>query len=186
MFRWWVDERSLLWKLEHHARDPYLRPLAPSLVRDHPGLRRHAAALRVREWDLWGWVSIVEGDWRPRRLVALFPYAPWLLDPHVLCLDGPTDSPHRNAPLWLCLYYPSDPPERRWKLSDGLGRLFDLARMHVWCEHIWRKNGRRPEDWPTPQAPHGKTGPASLPQTQALSAELNVSERGRPLAAPFR
>jgi hypothetical protein len=88
--------------------------------------------------------------------------------------------------LELCLYFPSDPPERRWKLSDGLGRLFDLARMHIWCEHIWRNNGRRAADWPTPQAPHGTTRPIHAPPGMALAPELNISERGRPLAAPFR
>jgi hypothetical protein len=90
------------------------------------------------------------------------------------------DSLHRNGPIELCLYYERDPEERRWKVSDGLVRLFDLGRRHVMCEYIWRKRGRKPSDWPTEQAPHGY-GPAAPPDPRLLlDPVLPLTEDGQP------
>ena len=180
--RWWAQHWPLLWQLEDQAQaqDPFLRRLPVRLVRDHPGLRRYVAALGVQPWEVLGWVSVAEGRWRDRRIVALFPTAPWVRGPKVLCLDGPTSSLHRNGPFELCLYYERDPDERRWKVYDGLGRLFDLARIHVWSEQIWRDRGSRPSDWPTDQAPHGYGRPAPSNPALALPAVLPFTADGRP------
>lgn len=67
--------------------------------------------------------------------------------------DGPNDSPHR----WpdrdrhrLCIWYPTDPPERRWVPDDGLLALFGLAAQHLFLEAWWREHG----EWLGPEAPH--------------------------------
>jgi hypothetical protein len=187
-FRWWADHWPLIWQLEHHgvSVDPHLRRLPLSLVSGHPGLRRYVAGCGVPPWDIIGWTSIVEGPWRPRRLAALFHRPPWQREPRVLCLDGPTKSLHRNGGMELCLYYERDPDERRWKLSDGLGRLFDLARIHVFCEHIWRESGMKKSDWPTEQAAHGYGAPTTADPSLALPPELPVTADGQPLGLPFR
>ena len=38
----------------------------------------------------------------------------------------------------------------------GLIELFDIARVHLGSEHVWRKT----DVWPTEDAPHGITKPA--------------------------
>lgn len=165
------------------AADPRLRRLPLRLVDEHPALRGYVADFRVPPWDILGYESVAEGPWPLRRLVALFPRAPWIREPRVLCLDGPQDSLHRNGPIELCLYYDRDPEERRWKVSDGLVRLFDLARRHLWAEKIWRDNGRRVSDWPTMQAAHGH-GPVAKPDPQLLlDPELPLTSGGRPTGA---
>jgi hypothetical protein len=88
--------------------------------------------------------------------------------------------------LELCLYYEHDPHERRWKVNDGLVRLFDLVRVHVWSEHIWRLRGRRKSDWPTAQAAHGLGAPAAPQPNLALPPELPLSADGRPQGVLFR
>jgi len=187
-FRWWSENWWLIWQLEHHGmrRDPYLQRLSLQVMQGHPGLRRYLAGSGVPLWDIMGWTSEAEGPWRQRRLVALFPRAPWEEGPRVLCLDGPQDSLHRNGPMELCLYYERDPDERRWKLSDGLVRLFDLARVHVWSEHIWRMRGCRDGDWPTPQAAHGHSAPALSDPRLLLPAEIPVGSDGTPEGRLFR
>lgn len=167
------------------AVDPHLRRLPLALADRHPGLRRYLGTFGVPPWDIIGWLTESEGPWRQRRLVALAPRAPWRAEPRVLCLDGPTDSLHRNGPIELCLYYERDPDERRWKVSDGLVRLFDLARVHVWCEHIWRRRGRKDRDWPTPQADHGYGPPALANPSLALAPVLPLTVDGRPTGMPF-
>lgn len=182
-YQWWRSDPALVALLEHHAaREPDDRvivrlPLA--LRRQHPGLRRLIEARNPMWWDVWGYMAWADGPWGLRRLVAVLPDHPAKVDPVVLCLDGPTESLHRNGgagSLWLCLYSAYDHSERRWKLSDGLPRLFDLGRRHVWCEHQWRKTGI----WPIPDAPHGAHRPAPRAPGLELPAELDVDRRGRP------
>jgi hypothetical protein len=186
-FRWWELNRQLVWQLEEHAMplDVNLRRMSGRLADEHPSLRGFLAAWEVPAWDILGYESVAEGPWPQRRLVALFPREPWVFEPTMLCLDGPRDSLHRNGPIELCLYYERDPEERRWKVSDGLVRLFDLGRRHLMCEYIWRKRGRRPSDWSTEQAPHG-FGPAA-PENRRLLLEpvLPLTADGRPAGAPF-
>jgi hypothetical protein len=187
-FRWWESTCQVVWQLEAHAMplDGNLRRLSYRLVDEHPALRRHIARWQVPPWDVLGYESLAEGPWPQRRLVALFPREPWIEEPKMLCLDGPQDSLHRNGPIELCLYYERDPEERRWTVSDGLVRLFDLGRRHLMCEYIWRKRGRRPSDWPTAQAPHGYGPAAPGDRRLLLDPELPLTADGRPTGGPFR
>lgn len=125
-------------------------------ISDDPVLR---AIQRTRDmWSARGYHLWAEGPFGRLRLVILLSSrAPE--EAVVVCLDGPHGadaSPHRNAaegPLGyeLCLYYPADPETRRWVPADGLVLLADLARAHLWREHVWRTD----DFWPGPQAPHG-------------------------------
>lgn len=167
---------------EHAARvDPTIRRLPCSLMRDHPALREYVERWQVPVWDVWGYVAPAEGPWPLRRLVALFPEGP--TQPVMLSLDGPRDSLHRNGvrnnSIELCLYYSRDPAEYRWKPSDGLVRLFDLGRRHLYCEYIWRRHGRRHSDWPVEDAPHGYKGqPAPTNPDLLLKPELPIRDDG--------
>lgn len=70
--------------------------------------------------------------------------------------DAPTQSPHRMSDLAMCLYYPWDPPERRWTAAHGLLTLLNLTRDHLFFELYWRASGgRRGGVWLAPEAPHG-------------------------------
>jgi len=84
----------------------------------------------------------------PRRKVRIFfnDYTPHV---HV---DGPGESPHRWANGALCLSYPDDPPEAKWKLRDGLQRLVADVGAHLIKEEWWRLVG----EWPGPEMPHGR------------------------------
>jgi len=175
--------------LEEHARrvDPTIQRLPLREVRENPVLRRYFESFGVPPWDVWAYIAPAEGPWPERRLVAVFKQHPAKEDPVVLCLDGPRDSPHRSgdaARTRLCLWYPSDPVERRWHLSDGLVRLFDLGRLHVLVEHIWRSRGKGPKDWPIEWADHGPTLSAASNPSLALSAEL--PGLGSRTGAPWR
>ena len=187
-FRWWTRQWPLTHMLEEHAarKDPTIERLPARLMREHPALRAYVTRWDVPFWDIWGYTAPAEGPWPLRRLVALFPFGP--TDPMMLCLDGPRDSLHRNGikgeTIELCLYYSRDPAERRWKPSDGLVRLFDLGRRHVFCEHVWRERGRRDKDWPVEDAPHGYKGRPAAPNPRlALEPELPISDGGTLLTA---
>jgi hypothetical protein len=60
--------------------------------------------------------------------------------------DGPAGrdaSPHRFPERGgrLCIWYPSDPPERRWEPNDGLLVLFGMIAEHLFKEAWWREHG---------------------------------------------
>jgi hypothetical protein len=76
--------------------------------------------------------------------------------PRVFAVPGVT-SPHRMPDDGgLCLWFPHDPPERRWCPRDGLLALIDLARDHVFYEDHWRATGgRRGGEWLGDERPHG-------------------------------
>lgn len=65
-------------------------------------------------------------------------------------VDGPTESPHRYGERELCIWYPRDPPERRWVFEDGLLVLINLIQAHLFREAWWREKG----EWLGPEAPH--------------------------------
>jgi hypothetical protein len=69
-------------------------------------------------------------------------------------------SPHRMpTDDSLCLFFPHDPPERRWHSALGLLTLLDLARDHLFFEHHWRTTGGwSGGEWLGAQAPHGFPG----------------------------
>lgn len=67
-------------------------------------------------------------------------------------VDGPSHSPHRYHADGghLCMWYPSDPPDRRWIFDDGLLALIGQIQVHLIKEHLWRELG----EWPGDEAPH--------------------------------
>ncbi|NMO54544.1 hypothetical protein HH310_25595 [Actinoplanes sp. TBRC 11911] len=65
-------------------------------------------------------------------------------------VDGPTDSPHRYVDGSLCMWYPYDPPERRWQRSDGPVVLLGHIAAHLIREHWWRRTG----EWAGDEAAH--------------------------------
>ena len=65
-------------------------------------------------------------------------------------VDGPRNSPHRYSDNTLCMWYPDDPPEQRWRRHDGAHVLVGLVAAHLLREQHWRRTGT----WPGPQAPH--------------------------------
>ncbi|AMM34783.1 hypothetical protein SA2016_4131 (plasmid) [Sinomonas atrocyanea] len=73
--------------------------------------------------------------------------------------DSGLASPHRMPDGSLCLFYPGDPPERRWTAEAGLLALLDLAGDHLFFETYWRHSGgHRGGRWLAPEAPHGYRG----------------------------
>lgn len=57
---------------------------------------------------------------------------------------------HRHADGALCLWYPADPPERRWVSSMGLASLLVLAERHLFLEHAAALTG----EWVAEAAEH--------------------------------
>lgn len=64
--------------------------------------------------------------------------------------DGPTDSPHRYLDQSLCMWYPYDPPGRRWTRQDAPVVLVGHVIAHLAREQWWRRTG----EWVGEQAPH--------------------------------
>ena len=65
-------------------------------------------------------------------------------------VDGSDDSPHRYGDGSLCMWYPADPPERRWTFDDGLNALLGHVAVHLVKEQTWRDTG----EWLGDEAPH--------------------------------
>lgn len=58
----------------------------------------------------------------------------------------------------LCLYYPLDPPWRRWTADKGLLDLLDLIADHLGFEAYWRATGGDDGGiWVGDEAEHGFT-----------------------------
>lgn len=66
-------------------------------------------------------------------------------------VDGPTDSPHRYEDGSLCMWYPPDPAELRWRRADGGPELVGCIGLHLLREQWGRDTG----EWVGPEAPHG-------------------------------
>lgn len=70
--------------------------------------------------------------------------------------DGPSgydDSPHRypvRGRSRLCIWHPSDTPDRRWIADDGLLALFGMAAEHLFKEAWWREHN----EWLGEEHPH--------------------------------
>jgi hypothetical protein len=79
-------------------------------------------------------------------------------DPKVI-VDGPDDSPHRYSDGTLCMWYPSDSPERRWTLSEGAGALVANITAHLIREEWYRSTG----EWIGEEVPHGPSDPENDP-----------------------
>lgn len=92
----------------------------------------------------------------PRRHVQIFIYN---VIAHVL-VDGPTDSPHRYQDGTLCIWYPDDPPEQKWKRRDGAAVLVADIAAHLIKEEWWRMTG----EWPAGEVRHGAIDPLNDPR----------------------
>jgi hypothetical protein len=73
--------------------------------------------------------------------------------------DGPIDSPHRYSDGTLCMWYPNDPPERQWILSDGAGALIAAITAHLIREEWYRGTG----EWIGEEVRHGPADPQNDP-----------------------
>ena len=72
-------------------------------------------------------------------------------------VDGPTASPHRYRNGSLCMWYPPDPPDRRWCFDDGLPELINHIALHLFREAWWRETGGlNGGEWCGDEAPHGE------------------------------
>lgn len=52
----------------------------------------------------------------------------------------------------LCLWYPADPGEYRWRWDDGLEEYVRILHRHLIYEEFYRRERR----WPVEDAPHGR------------------------------
>lgn len=167
---WWCGRFELLHYLECPSTrlDPTIENLPLHTLRQHPDLRAFLERRGVPALYMLGYGAVAEGPYGIVRLAALFPADPFRGgDPEVFALDGERRSLHRNGgedgtSAHLCLYFPGDPDERRWTVDYGLIGLFDLARRHLACEHVWRAT----DQWPTEDAPHGNAATPVAPRPE--------------------
>jgi hypothetical protein len=87
------------------------------------------------------------------------------MTPRVL-VDGPTDSPHRYPDDTLCMWYPEDPPERRWILDDGAAALIANVTAHLVREEWYRNTG----EWIGEEVGHGPGDPLNDPEKAEINA----------------
>lgn len=81
----------------------------------------------------------VEIHFSPRR-----PEMPYVF------VDGPDESPHRYADGSLCMWYPDDPAEARWRPVNGPTILLGHIAAHLIKEQWYRRTG----DWPGDHVDH--------------------------------
>lgn len=180
---WWCGRFDLLHRLECPSTrlDPTVENLPLHTLRQHPDLHRYLDDFGVPALYMLGYQAMADGPYGMVRVAALFPVDPFRGGhPQVFALDGDRRSLHRNPP-WdngqdgvsahLCLYYPRDPDERRWTPEYGLIGLFDLARRHLACEHVWRETDK----WPTEDAPHGALAKPVAPQPDLKATPLHAT-----------
>lgn len=150
----WLLDFQLRARLEADAR------------RELPDLRYRRLQRRTGPVDVWE--ATVKVDHDVHRLVRVefdrrFPTTP------TVSSTGPTDSPHRypgRGRTVLCLWYPSDPPSRRWTVNEGLLALFGIAAHHLFKEHWWRQTG----EWLGAEAPHDERLGVPLPKAEEPSS----------------
>lgn len=135
----WTDDPVLRGRYERDARLAY-----PDFT--------HRRIQRQRNGPVRAYTATVPITGFPhRKAVAEFD-SRWPSDPRLFA-DGPTDSPHRypaRGRTELCVWYPGDPPTRRWVPTDGLLVLFAMISEHLFKEAWWRANGV----WLGDEAPH--------------------------------
>ncbi len=88
--------------------------------------------------------------------------------------DPGAKSKHRMPDDSLCMWFPPDPPEKRWLHTDGLAMLLRLTANHLLCEAAWRQTaptsatrGGSPPKRHTgcPARPAGHVGSGSCDET---------------------
>lgn len=70
--------------------------------------------------------------------------------PHVF-VNGPEQSPHRYKDGSLCMWFPGDPPEARWRPVNGPSALLGHIAAHLVKEQWHRRTG----EWPGDHVGHG-------------------------------
>jgi hypothetical protein len=135
----------------------------PTVIIFERAARREFAALKHRELRIprrliYELPVVIPGYDRERQVRIEFPAAPtaW---PRIT-VDGPSDSPHRYGDGALCMFYPGDPVDRRWTLSDGLAALIDTIAVHLFQE----EDARHGHGWSGEEAPHAPPSPARRSQ----------------------
>jgi hypothetical protein len=127
--------------------------------------RRYGSALRIgHDLDRLEYRVCVDVIGRPAAtpvLVQVFaepPYECFGLPPEDfprVYADLGLLSPHRHSRAALCLYKPTDPPEKRWRSSDGLDVLLELTARHLLLEDGWRATLKQGDGvWAGDEAPH--------------------------------
>ena len=132
---WHTDIRARL-RFERgvRARHPDLR--CTTVGRGHGALVTYRLTVPVPEYEARSvTIELVNG------------YSPFGAK---ITVDGPTESPHRYSDESLCIWFPSDPEERKWVGDDGLGELIRQIAVHLFKEAYWRETG----EWLGPEAPH--------------------------------
>jgi hypothetical protein len=107
-----------------------------------------------------GWIyrfNLPVDGYETRRVTILF-QSPGGRIP-VVNVDG-RSSPHRYTDGSLCMWFPNDPPERRWVFDDGLLMLITQIAVHLFKEAWWRETGGDSTtgavgEWLGDEAPHG-------------------------------
>lgn len=142
---------ELVWFL-----DPVLRVAFEEVARAH-----HAFFTSSLEVLAGGWIYVltlvVAVPTLGSRSVRIQFTADRPDDPAVY-IGEPFFSPHRYRDGSLCMWYPDDPPERRWLRTDGLPALIGLIQAHLVREAWWRRMG----EWLGPEAPHGLPRPEAI------------------------
>ncbi|MBA2313191.1 MAG: hypothetical protein H0V97_10390 [Actinobacteria bacterium] len=146
---WYGLDAGWFYPLERSARRRYRRRLA---VEHQPTVLIY----RLRELD-------VPGDGKHDLSIAFYkspPYNTFGRRPE----DSPRvhssvrrDSKHRMpSDDALCLWFPHDPPARKWESGQGLLVLIEIAARHLLFERHWLETGgHRGGVWPVEDAPHG-------------------------------
>lgn len=62
-------------------------------------------------------------------------------DVRVIALGWNGSMRHTYGRNSLCMWYPRDPPDRQWNRGDGLLKLVDTARAHLFKELYFRETG---------------------------------------------
>jgi hypothetical protein len=75
----------------------------------------------------------------------------------------------------LCMWYPSDPPDKIWEREDGLLKLIDTAVIHLFKELYHRETS----EWLGEEAPHDVPKIDAAPEQPPGSKD--ASHRGRRL-----
>lgn len=134
-------------------RTPWLR-LAFGGSFDDSALKRYDVHVIKR--------AAMAGQYEARVPVSI----PVYLDPctlHIVINKGqaqvtvegfPDHLKHTYGDNRLCMWFPDDPPQRRWTVDKGLLALIDMALVHLFRERYVAATG---EPWPGEEAPHAPT-----------------------------
>jgi hypothetical protein len=124
---------------------PYLQSIAPVRA-DRTTLRFQAEFVPWQDMRKLDYpLEVVFIDVLPTGEVRTFPIEStkqrsWY---HRHTLDG--------KPADLCLWFPHDPPERRWGWPQPFSEYLAIVSRHLQAEEFYRRHGY----WPMEDVPHG-------------------------------